>query len=250
MPHEPPHAPHTSAPSSVGSRTGAVPRRRPLGCVRLFQLRARLGVAVSPSPAPATSNPAGRFPAPGFPARFTSRVMGPIDWERFRPGSTSPRLLHLVQPNQPSPLSPIGRLTMPRSRLPSPKLRQPAGSPSRTRVTDEPGRAPPERTPLQSADHAQLADFVQGDDVANGDDATTVSEASHIAQSGWSGKVGAAPGDPIELEGSVWLLLLSKAFAWCKRKAANVRALASRPHSSTDPSSVHPSSWAQTGVTD
>ena len=37
----------------VGSRTGAVPRRCPLGCVRRFQLRARLGVTVGSSPAPA-----------------------------------------------------------------------------------------------------------------------------------------------------------------------------------------------------
>lgn len=35
-------------------------------------------------PAPATSNPACRFPALGFPADFTPRVMGPIGWERFR----------------------------------------------------------------------------------------------------------------------------------------------------------------------
>jgi hypothetical protein len=32
----------------------------------------------APSPAPASSNPACRFPAPGFPACFTSRLMGPI----------------------------------------------------------------------------------------------------------------------------------------------------------------------------
>src|SRR5439155_26075708 len=49
---------------SVGSRTGAVP--------------------CGPSPAPATSNPACRFPAPGCPGRFASRVMRPIGQERFQ----------------------------------------------------------------------------------------------------------------------------------------------------------------------
>ena len=33
-----------------------------------------------------THNPAGRFAAPGFPARFAPRVMGPIAWEHFQPG--------------------------------------------------------------------------------------------------------------------------------------------------------------------
>src|ERR671923_101390 len=39
---------------------------------------------VIPFPPPATSNPACRFPALGFPADFTPRIMGPIGWERFR----------------------------------------------------------------------------------------------------------------------------------------------------------------------
>jgi molecular chaperone DnaK len=64
----------------VGSRTGAVPRRLSLGCIRRFQLRARLGSAVSPFPVPATSNPACRFAAPGFPVRFAPRVMRPRRW--------------------------------------------------------------------------------------------------------------------------------------------------------------------------
>src|SRR6516165_61218 len=41
-------------------------------------------VALGPSPAPAASNPACWFPAPGFPARFASWVMGPIDWACFQ----------------------------------------------------------------------------------------------------------------------------------------------------------------------
>jgi hypothetical protein len=62
----------------VGSGTGAVARRNLLGCVRGFPLRARLGVSVAPSPAPAASHAACGFPALRAPAHFASRVMRPI----------------------------------------------------------------------------------------------------------------------------------------------------------------------------
>ena len=71
----------------VGSGTGAVIRRQLLGRVRGFPLRARVGVAVIPFPAPATSHVACGFPALRAPAHFTSRVMGPIRLERL-PRST------------------------------------------------------------------------------------------------------------------------------------------------------------------
>src|SRR5215471_8565946 len=61
----------------VGSGAGAVIRRRLLGCIQRFRLRARLGVAVVPFPAPATSHAACGFPALRAPAHFTARVMGP-----------------------------------------------------------------------------------------------------------------------------------------------------------------------------
>src|SRR5262249_35042631 len=47
----------------VGSGAGAVIRRRLLGCIQRFRLRARLGVAVIRFPAPATSHAACGFPA-------------------------------------------------------------------------------------------------------------------------------------------------------------------------------------------
>src|ERR1700686_1761294 len=52
----------------VGSGTGAVIRRRLLGCVRGFPLRARVGVAVIPSPVPAASHAACGFAALRAPA--------------------------------------------------------------------------------------------------------------------------------------------------------------------------------------
>jgi hypothetical protein len=55
--------------SAVGSGTGAVVCRTPLGHVRRFQLRARLGDSITPSPAPATSNWTGGFPASSSPRR-------------------------------------------------------------------------------------------------------------------------------------------------------------------------------------
>ena len=61
----------------VGSGAGAVIRRKLLGRIRRFRLRARLGASVIPFPAPATSHAAGRFPALRAPAHFTARFMRP-----------------------------------------------------------------------------------------------------------------------------------------------------------------------------
>jgi hypothetical protein len=67
----------------VGSRTGAVVLRSLLVCIQGFPLRARLGVSVTPFPAPATSHVACGFAALRAPAHFTSRVMRPMDWMRL-----------------------------------------------------------------------------------------------------------------------------------------------------------------------
>jgi hypothetical protein len=67
----------------VGSRTGAVVLRSFLVCIQGFPFRARLGVSVTPFPAPATSHVACGFAALRAPAHFTSRVMRPIDWTRL-----------------------------------------------------------------------------------------------------------------------------------------------------------------------
>ena len=56
-------------------------RRPPLVCIRGFPLRARVGSSVIPFPIPATSHAACGFPALRAPARFASRVMGPITLE-------------------------------------------------------------------------------------------------------------------------------------------------------------------------
>ena len=56
-------------------------RRFPLVRLRGFPLRARLGSSVIPFPAPASSHAACGFPALRAPARFASRVMGPIELE-------------------------------------------------------------------------------------------------------------------------------------------------------------------------
>jgi hypothetical protein len=53
--------------SRVGDRRGGV--QAALGCVRRFQLRARLERAITPSPVPASSNRTGGFPASGSPRR-------------------------------------------------------------------------------------------------------------------------------------------------------------------------------------
>jgi hypothetical protein len=65
------------ATSRVGDRRGGV--QASLGCLRRFQLRARVGCAIAPSPVPATSNRTGGFPASGSP-RGCHRVgvMGPF----------------------------------------------------------------------------------------------------------------------------------------------------------------------------
>src|SRR5215510_172822 len=71
----------------VGSGAGAVIRRRLLGCIQRLRLRARLGVAVIPFPAPATSHAACGFPALRAPAHFSPRVMKPIVLERLSVGA-------------------------------------------------------------------------------------------------------------------------------------------------------------------
>ena len=80
-------------------------RRSPLVCVGAFALRAQVGSSVIPFPAPATSHAACGFPALRAPARFASRVMGPIAPETLSAmtadtehGNHSQRLLHLFQP--------------------------------------------------------------------------------------------------------------------------------------------------------
>src|SRR6516164_2023422 len=78
--------PYTGPPGdhflSVGSRTGAVPVGSPW-LSPPFPASCPCRVALGPSPAPAASNPACRFPAPGFPARFSPWVMRPIVWACF-----------------------------------------------------------------------------------------------------------------------------------------------------------------------
>src|SRR6267143_3902898 len=68
----------TQSKRPVGSGTGAVIRRPLLGCIRGFPLRARIEVAVIPSPVPAASHAACGFTALRAPAPFTSRVMRPL----------------------------------------------------------------------------------------------------------------------------------------------------------------------------
>src|SRR5262249_47427408 len=63
------------SPSLVGSRAGAVLRRPGLSVAPGFLWECLNSPAVNPSPAPATSNGAGGFPALRSPVRFTSRVM-------------------------------------------------------------------------------------------------------------------------------------------------------------------------------
>ncbi len=53
--------------SRVGDRRGGV--QAALGCLRRFRLRARVERAITPSPAPASSNRTGGFPASGSPRR-------------------------------------------------------------------------------------------------------------------------------------------------------------------------------------
>jgi hypothetical protein len=86
----------------VGSRTGAVARRIALGCIRGFPLRARVGISVTPFPAPASSNAACGFTALRFPAHFASRFMGPIRSESLSTVGLRPR---------PTPLLPTESLT-------------------------------------------------------------------------------------------------------------------------------------------
>ena len=62
----------------VGSRTGAKLRRLSLSVAPRFLWECLTSRIVSWFPVPASSNPAGRFPALGFPVCFTSRVMWPM----------------------------------------------------------------------------------------------------------------------------------------------------------------------------
>src|SRR5947199_8083795 len=66
-----------------GRARGRWPAGFSLACIRGFPLRARLGVAVAPFPAPATSHVACGFPALRAPAHFMARVMRPIRPERL-----------------------------------------------------------------------------------------------------------------------------------------------------------------------
>jgi hypothetical protein len=59
----------------VGSRTGATLRRSGLSVAPRFLWECLTSRTVNGFPAPATSNPAGGFPALGFPACFISRFM-------------------------------------------------------------------------------------------------------------------------------------------------------------------------------
>ncbi len=59
--------PHIPLSSRVGDRRGGV--QAALGRIRRFRLRARVERAITPSPAPASSNRTGGFPASGSPRR-------------------------------------------------------------------------------------------------------------------------------------------------------------------------------------
>src|SRR6516162_11665396 len=62
--------------SLVGSRTGAALRRFGLSVAPRFLWECLTSRTVSPFPVPASSNPAGGFPALGLPACFSSRLCG------------------------------------------------------------------------------------------------------------------------------------------------------------------------------
>jgi len=79
VPYEPDLGSVSTPRSSVGSRTGA-PALGSGGCHSAFAL-ALSPATIAALPAPATSNGAGGFPALRFPARFASRVMGPMQLE-------------------------------------------------------------------------------------------------------------------------------------------------------------------------
>jgi hypothetical protein len=80
-----------------------VPRRSGLSVAPRFLWECLTNPTVSPSPAPATSNRAGGFPAPGSPARFAPRLMGPTAAAALSAAGKCPRLLHLARPDQSSP---------------------------------------------------------------------------------------------------------------------------------------------------
>src|ERR1700674_2798915 len=76
----------------VGSRTGAVIRRRCLGCVQGFPLRARVGVAVIPFPVPAASHAACGFAALRAPAPLRGKGYGAVRVGRGGRASVSGQL--------------------------------------------------------------------------------------------------------------------------------------------------------------
>jgi len=68
----------TQSKRPVGSGTGAVIRRPLLGCIRGFPLRARIEVAVIPSPVPAASHAACGFAALRAPAPLRGKGYGAV----------------------------------------------------------------------------------------------------------------------------------------------------------------------------
>ena len=74
--------------SRVGDRRGGV--QAALGRIRRFRLRARVGCAIAPFPAPATSNRTGGFPASGSPRGCHHiGVMSPSRWAPLSRGGDS-----------------------------------------------------------------------------------------------------------------------------------------------------------------
>jgi hypothetical protein len=71
---------------TVGSRTGAMPLRFSLACCSPFPLKVPQYPNRKLGSSPASSNPAGCFPALGFPVGFVSRVMRPIPLDNFPSG--------------------------------------------------------------------------------------------------------------------------------------------------------------------
>src|SRR5450755_2546573 len=108
--------------SPVGSRAGA----RTVGsggCSTAFAV----GLSPAPlatSPAPATSNGAGGFPALRSPARFTPRLMRPAVAAALSALAHGHRLLHLARPAPPSPWRISSVSTLLRAH-PPPSRRQP-----------------------------------------------------------------------------------------------------------------------------
>src|SRR5215472_2145591 len=107
-------SPHRLQPgTSVGSRAGAAFRRFSLSVAPRFLWECLTNRTVNPFPVPASLNPAGGFPALGFPACFSSRVCSCLVPRRFlspfdrlrraspscKHGRTIPRNANLAQPS-------------------------------------------------------------------------------------------------------------------------------------------------------